>query len=144
MEYSAKTVCDVIHKFYPDFKIEYPTRRKYLYHLLRNNELIKQIPKSSFDLAEEKNKISYIERVQKVKTEMFAWICNQTIVTVYQYVYTPRWPNDPLHKDIHQEVDVHVTHITTDYIIIDNHQKFIMDPNQLRWIKGKCYIKYLP
>lgn len=69
--FSAKTMYNVIRKYYPVDKIQFPSRRNYLQHLLNTIPLLKNIDKNEFEKEELLLKDLWNHEIQKIKNKMF-------------------------------------------------------------------------
>lgn len=143
MPYSAKTMVDVIQRYRPDIVIEFPTRRKYLEHLITKHPDLSAIPAQEFLLQEQNNRQVYLDRIAKIRYEMKNWMKKQNTVVVHKHIITPKWPGtwNPLEYKL---VELPVVKVVNDYVIVEPDQKFWLDANRLGWYHGNSFIKYEP
>lgn len=142
MNYSAKALYNVLIKYTDEKNILYPTRRKYLIHLLNNLKINQDILIDELKIEEEKAIKAYKEKLEEIKTNMLKWIREQKTITLNVDISSPRFPRDPCYfKEYKQEI-IAIKYVYDDYVVLKNDCKYKINPNDLEWKSYKDFIKY--
>jgi hypothetical protein len=93
-------------------------------------------------------KKNYNDLIDKQKYEMNYWIAarlarNKKHIEYYDWMFTPKYPNDPYHFPEYSKKIGHIDEHHNDYIMVDS-KEYKIDVNYKVWRCGSNYIKYLP
>lgn len=142
INYSAKTMFNIIKKYVPETEIKFPTRRKYLLHFLKTDKRLKNIELEELDV-EEKNLCDiFSTKLEITKNQMIDWIKNKKSVIVNIDILKPRYPNDPCFQKEFKQQEQSITKIMNEYVIVDGFT-YKIDPCNRKWSGGRGYIEYI-
>lgn len=152
-QYSAKTIYNVISKYYPSEKIEFPTRRNYLEHLLKTKSELSNIEYIEFEEEEMRLKNIYLREKEELKEQMLNWISNKTEIEINFIKYYARMKGE-IHFDEYDKKICKIISSNKDEIKIENNFElfgrietnnriFKFDTDSKKWYSGKDYIEYI-
>jgi hypothetical protein len=152
-QHSAKIIYNVISKHYPSEKIEFPTRRNYLEHLLKTKPELSYIEYIEFEEEEMRLKNIYLREKDELKERMLNWISNKTEIEVNFIKYYARMKGE-IHFNEYDKKICKIISTDKDEIKIEkkfelfgrietNNRIFKCDTDSKKWYSGKDYIEYI-